>query len=109
MSLKRSIGRLGARVGGNQELIEGVLDGIDPALLAEIINGNTAFMVEVVSNIDVPVLLRSLDKKVMKEIISFRSILPVETVRRNTFTTKHGSISTCVKTATATATPSDTI
>ena len=37
----RSIGRLGARVGGNTELIEGVMEGIDPALIAEIINQNT--------------------------------------------------------------------
>jgi hypothetical protein len=66
MSLKRSLGRFGARVGGNQELIEGVLEGIDPALFAQIINSNTAFMSEVVSNIEFP--NSSLDRqKVMKK------------------------------------------
>lgn len=69
MSLSRSIGRLGAKVGGNTELIEGVLEGIDPALVAEIVNRNKKFMLEVVSNIDVPGLLSSIDKKVMKEIV----------------------------------------
>ncbi len=69
MSFKRSLGRFGARVGGDEELIEGVLEGIDPALLAEIINRNTDFLVEVVSRIDIPALLSAIDPEVLQGII----------------------------------------
>jgi hypothetical protein len=69
MSFSRSIGRFGARVGGNQELIEGVLEGVDPALVAEVINRNSEFLTEVISRIEIPDLLRSIDQKVLKEVI----------------------------------------
>ena len=65
----RSVGRLGARVGGNTELIEGVMEGIDPALIAEIINQNTGFLMGVMSNVDLATLLRSIDQEVLKGIL----------------------------------------
>lgn len=48
----RSIGKLGGKLGSNKELISGVMEGMDPRTMAEVVNENTAFMGAVVANLD---------------------------------------------------------
>lgn len=60
MSLMRTLGRLGGKVGSNKELIAGMLEGMDPRAIAEAINENTAFMARVISNLDAKAIADSM-------------------------------------------------
>ncbi len=52
MSLMRTLGRLGGRMGSNKELISGVFESMDPRAVAEAVNENAAFMGKVIANLD---------------------------------------------------------
>lgn len=70
MSIMRTIGRLGAtKVSGNTELIAGVIEGIDPAVMGGIVNQNTDFLMDVIAEVDIAALLRGIDPAILKGVI----------------------------------------
>ena len=62
MSLMRTLGRLGGKLGSNKELISGMMEGMDARALAEAINENAGFMGKVVANLDPKAIADSMDE-----------------------------------------------
>ena len=109
MSLMRSLGRLGGKMGSNKELIAGVMEGMDPRSIAEAINENAGFMVQMMSYLDAKAIADSMNEslvfmgdvmkymdpqKVADMINKNERILPryVECINPNVFTRSAGAV-----------------
>jgi hypothetical protein len=103
----RSLGRLGGKMGSNKELIAGVMEGMDPRAVADAINENAGFMVQV--NLDAKAIADSMNEslvfmgdvmkymdpqKVADMINKNERILPryVECINPNVFTRSAGAV-----------------
>lgn len=109
MSLMRSLGRLSGRMSSNKEFISGVMEGLDPRVLAESINENAGLMAQVTQYLDAKVIADSMnesmcfmgemmkyvDPKAVAEVLNANErILPrfVEGVNPNVFTRSAGTV-----------------
>ncbi len=109
MSLMRTLGKLGGRLGSNKELIAGVMEGMDPRAVAEAINENAGFIAALTSNLDAKTIAESMSdtldfmgevlkymdpKKVAEVINKNERILPryIECINPNVFTRSAGTV-----------------
>lgn len=109
MSLMRSIGRLSGRISSNKEFMSGVMEGIDPRVLAQVINESAGTMAQVTRYLDAKVIADSMsesmafmgemmkyvDPKAVAEVLNANErILPrfVEGVNPNVFTRSAGTV-----------------
>lgn len=109
MSLMRSIGRLSGRISSNKEFMSGVMEGIDPRVLAQVINESAGTMAQVTRYLDAKVIADSIsdstafmgemmkyvDPKAVAEVLNANErILPrfVEGVNPNVFTRSAGTV-----------------
>ena len=105
----RSLGRLSGKMGSNKELIAGVMEGLDPRAIAEVINENAGFMTAIMSNLDPKAIVDSMNdglefvgdvmkymdpKKVAEVINKNERILPryIEGINPNVFTRSAGTV-----------------
>lgn len=117
MSLMRTLGRLGGKLGSNKELISGMMEGMDARALAEAINENAGFMGKVVANLDPKAIADSMDEglvfagemmkymdpqKVADMINNNERLLPryMECINPNVFTRSAGAVVTKLRFAT---------
>ncbi|HEY5531034.1 MAG TPA: hypothetical protein VIK22_03420 [Candidatus Anoxymicrobiaceae bacterium] len=108
MSLMRTLGKLGGKMGSNKELISGVMEGMDPRALAEAINENADMMGKVVTYLDAKVMadsmseglafagemMKYLDPQKVADVINKNErLLPryVECINPNVFTRSAGA------------------
>ena len=109
LSLMRTIGRIGARLGSNKEFISGVMEGMDAQAVAAAINENAHFMGEVMKHLDPKAIadsmneglafagevMRYIDPKAVAEIVNKNEkILPryIECISPNVFTRSAGTV-----------------
>lgn len=109
MSLMRTLGRLGGRMGSNKELIAGVMEGMDPRAVAEAINENAAFMGRIIANLDAKAIadsmgeglefagemLKYMDPEKVADVINRNErLLPryLECIEPNVFTRSAGAV-----------------
>jgi hypothetical protein len=105
----RSLGRLSGRMSSNKEFISGVMEGLDPRVVAEAINENAGMMAQVTQYLDAKVIADSMnesmcfmgemmkyvDPKAVAEVLNANErILPrfVEGVNPNVFTRSAGTV-----------------
>jgi len=96
-------------MGSNKELIAGVMEGLDPRTIAEVINENAGFMTAIMSNLDPKAIADSMNdglefvgdvmkymdpKKVAEVINKNERILPryIEGINPNVFTRSAGTV-----------------
>lgn len=108
MSLMRTLGKLGGKLGSNKELISGMFEGIDPRAVAEAINENAGFMGKLMANLDPKAIADSMGEglvfagelmkymdpqKVADMINNNERLLPryVELINPNVFTRSAGA------------------
>lgn len=109
MSLMRSVGRFSGRMGSNKEFMAGVMEGLDPRVLAEVINESAGTMAQVAKHLDAKVIadsmneslgfmgemMKYMDPKAFAEVLNANErILPrfVEGVNPNVFTRSAGTV-----------------
>lgn len=117
MSLMRSLGRISGKVGCNKEFMSGMMEGMDPRIVAEVINDNTGFLVKMYDHLDPKAMadamnegmafmgesMKYLDPKAIGEVINMNErILPrfVECINPNVFTRSAGTVFTKLRFAT---------
>ena len=105
----RSLGRLGGKLGSNKELIAGVMEGMDPRAIAEAVNENASFMVQVAAHLDAKAIAESMNESMafMGDIMKYMDpqkvadminknerILPryIECINPNVFTRSAGTM-----------------
>ena len=105
----RSLGRLGGKLGSNKELIAGVMEGMDPRAIAEAVNENACFMVQVAAHLDAKAIAESMNESMafMGDIMKYMDpqkvadminknerILPryIECINPNVFTRSAGTM-----------------
>jgi len=105
----RSLGRLGGKLGSNKELIAGVMEGMDPRAIAEAVNENAGFMVQVAAHLDAKAIAESMNESMafMGDIMKYMDpqkvadminknerILPryIECINPNVFTRSAGTM-----------------
>lgn len=62
LSLFRTLGRIGGKLGSNKELIAGMMEGMDPRTIAEAVNENAGFMGKIIANLDPKAIADSMDE-----------------------------------------------
>lgn len=117
MSLMKTLGRLGGRLGSNKELISGVMEGMDPRAVAEAINENAGFMGKMVAYLDPKAIadsmgeglefagemMKYLDPQKVADVLNKNErLLPryVECIDPNVFTRSAGSVMSKLRFAT---------
>ena len=117
MSFMRSLGRLFGKMGSNKEYISGMIEGIDPRVVAEAINENAGMMSDVAKHLDAKAIadsmnesiafmgemMKYIDPKAVAEVLNANErILPrfVECVNPNVFSRSAGTVFTRLRSAT---------
>lgn len=117
MSLMRSIGRLSGKMSSNREFMSGVMEGLDPRVVAEVINESAGMMAQVSKYLDAKAIADSMNESMgfMGEMMKYvdpkavasminanERILPrfVEGVNPNVFTRSAGTVFTKMRYAT---------
>lgn len=117
MSFMRSIGKFSGRMGSNKEFMAGVMEGLDPRVIAEVINESSGMMAQVAKYLDAKAIADSMNesigflagimkyvdpKAVASAINANERILPrfVEGVNPNVFTRSAGTVITKMRYAT---------
>ncbi|MBK5092282.1 MAG: hypothetical protein JJE48_02050 [Actinobacteria bacterium] len=109
MSFLRTLGSYMAKMGSNKELMTGLMEGLDPRVVAEAINENAGIMGNIMANLDPKAIADSMNEsmQVMGEVIKYidpkamaemvnknERILPrfVERINPNVFTRSAGTV-----------------
>jgi hypothetical protein len=117
LSLFRTLGRIGGKLGSNKELIAGLMEGMDPRTIAEAVNENAGFMGKIIANLDAKAIADSMDeglafagemmkymdpKKVADVINKNERLLPryMECIDPNVFTRSAGAVMSKLRFAT---------
>jgi hypothetical protein len=109
LSFLRTLGSYMAKMGSNRELMAGVMEGLDPRVVAEAVNENAGMMVEIMKYLDPKAIadsmnesmqfmgevIKYIDPKAMAEMVNRNErILPrfVEEINPNVFTRSAGTV-----------------